>query len=294
MTPSTIIKKPRATGEAGRRARLERLERSIASHRAVRAAFGRAEDPDALRRTAEIFEVPDWAQGSVGLVDALFLYDMVACLRPGRIVEIGAASGASSAVLLHALHDAGSPLEGDAGPALVSIDLHRWCYFDRTRAVGSAVAEMAPALARGCLLHTNRTALDLGALVPGPDHALDHGLFDMAFIDGDHRHPAPTVDLLALAPFLRPGGWAILHDIDLPAAADRYERAHGVKVPWHHAGAQHLFDAWPWRKLRGELDGFNIGAVQLPDGPVTAADLRAAIDHPFEYTPSPAAAALLA
>jgi predicted O-methyltransferase YrrM len=268
--------------------RHDRLRRSAGAHRAVRSRFGAASDDAAVRRVAEYYAPPAWARGAIAIEDAMFLYDMVRCLRPRRVVEVGVASGASAAILLRALADCGAPLLDEGGsPALHSFDLHPFCYFDRARPVGGAAAEMAPDLARGMALHVRKTAADAAEMFAAEPLSL-------AFIDADHRHPWPTADVLALLPALRPGAWVVLHDIELPEYARRHERAHGTIVDWHQSGAQRLFDAWPFEKLRGVEGAFNIGAIRIPDDrPVTRADLQRVIDTPWETTPNPRALRIL-
>ena len=41
-------------------------------------------------------------------------------------------------------------------------------------------------------------------------------LFDAIMIDGDHLYPAVKTDTLLYAPFLRPGGFLLLHDSAIP------------------------------------------------------------------------------
>src|SRR5207244_870773 len=84
---------------------------------------------------------------------------------------------------------------------------------------------------------------------------------EIVFIDADHRHPAPLLDLLRLAPYMRRGGWSVLHDIRLGTIGRAASEA-GHTSRWGTAyGAEWLFDCWPFRKISGG----NIGAIQLPD-----------------------------
>ena len=84
---------------------------------------------------------------------------------------------------------------------------------------------------------------------------------EIAFIDADHRHPQPLLDLFRLAPFVRGGGWIVLHDIQLGTITRERIEA-GQSTGWEPIyGAEWLFDRWPFRKISGG----NIGAVQLPE-----------------------------
>jgi hypothetical protein len=83
---------------------------------------------------------------------------------------------------------------------------------------------------------------------------------EVAFIDADHRHPLVLLDLLRLAPYMRPDGWIILHDIQLGTLTREAMNA-GRKTPFEPVyGVEWLFNHWPFRKISGG----NIGAVQLP------------------------------
>jgi predicted O-methyltransferase YrrM len=256
------------------------------THRSVRSRFGLDEDDRTICRLTERLIVPGWVDGCVRPVDAMFLYDLIAGVGPNRIVEIGTASGVSAAVLLLALHDTGVPVVDASGrPAVLSFDLHPYCYFARTTPVGSAVAEMVPELAHGFRSHPRLLAPDVPGLLEGET-------VDMAFIDADHRHPCPTADLLALIPALSPGAWVALHDIALAEACEEHNRLTGDDADWNEHGAEWLFEHWPFEKLRGEpagnkIGGRNIGAIRIPsDRPVTPDDLRALIALPWETEPN--------
>lgn len=275
------------TAQADRRVAM--LDRNRQTHDAIRARFGRSAPPRALTAIARDYAMPEWSAGAVGVLDACFLYDLITAIRPTRLIEVGTASGGSTATILRALHEAAIPLTDDLGPVVRSYDLHPYCFSDRTRPVGAAVGELVAHLAHGVRLTTG-TSLDAARDLAG------YGA-QLAFIDAEHRHPWPTIDLLAILPALAPGAWVVLHDIDLPAAAVRYERAHHTTVDWHHAGAQWLFEAWPYETLAGLGGARNIGALAMPDHPTTRARLREqladAIARPCEIDPPPEAQALL-
>ena len=250
-------------------------------------------DRGVLERVAERYCPPVWAVGCVSVYDAAFLYDFVRALRPRRVVELGVASGGSTSLLLTAIADAGiEPVDERGEPTLQSFDLHPWCYFDRSRAVGSAVQEMAPELAHGLRLHTGKTAADAGRML-APDSV------PLAFIDADHRHPSPTADLLGLMPVLEPDAWVVLHDIMLAEAARRTEAKRGIKVDYgDQHGPEWLFERWPWEKIRGGTEGdrfgaANIGAIRLPGRKPRLEEFAELIALPWETTPEPRALAAL-
>ncbi len=317
--------------DAPARLRYATLVRNAATQRAVRDRFGLACDDEALQRLAGMFDIPGWVQGAISLADALFLYEMVRCVRPARVIEVGVAWGASTSVILFGLADTPAgpvplvdALGGEAGaalPAVHAFDLHPYCYFARSTPVGSGVQALVPHLARAVQFHTRQTAHEAGAMFAadpwgsGAERGesgrggLGRGGVRLALIDADHRHPCPTADLLALLPALAPGAWVVLHDIQLPRLAREHEMETGQRVPWNEHGAQHLFDHWPFEKFAGcaedgagrggapegpRIGGSNIGAIRIPaDRPITARDLKPIIGLPWETAPPERAAALL-
>jgi predicted O-methyltransferase YrrM len=252
----------------------------LENHAALRSRFGIDTDEAGVARMLERFRRPEWVTGSISAVDAVFLHDVIQSVRPRRIVEVGVASGCSSAALLMGLADAGIPLLHDDGTAaLHGFDRLDCCFFDRDRALAAGAFEMVPDLVCGLKLHPGETALDASRRFAGEPIAF-------AFIDADHRHPFPTADMLALAPVLARGAWVALHDINLVSVADAYEAETGETVDWRARGAEILFERWPFEKIACRAGHRNIGIVRLPaDRPLAAADLRDAIDQTWEAEP---------
>lgn len=186
---------------------------------------------------------PAWASGHITAAEAGFLADFVATCEPPSVVEIGVASGVSSAIILQALAVTERATKS-AVPRLFSFDVAERCYFDNARHVGEAVHEMVPDLSNLWSLSLGNV-LDAERILRGRDLAL-------GFIDADHRHPWPTVDFLGLLPIFRPGAWVVLHDV-------RLSQTYGPGPMYDNHGAEYLFDAWPWTKRRQG----NIGAVRL-------------------------------
>jgi predicted O-methyltransferase YrrM len=189
--------------------------------------------------------------GAIGMGDLLFLHAFVSVLAPKRIIEIGTLSGFSAALLADAvaLHQ---PSES-ASVVVDTIDLNQQCLTNQTKPVGFQIPELVPSLAGRIRVHAGKDACHVKQIARS-------GELELVFIDADHQHPRPTLDLLRVSPFVRPAGWVIIHDIELGALAERM-RAAGVSVE-HGApcGAQWLFEAWPFQKISGG----NIGALRLP------------------------------
>ncbi len=187
---------------------------------------------------------PKWGRGMITVDDARFLHELIVTIRPHVAIELGVASGCSSAAILEAIR---ACRQNSDGVWLHAFDIADRCYFDPSRPTGAAVAELTPwnlphyKFSVGDVLLARRLLTGLGA--------------PFAFIDGNHLHPWATADLLGLLPSLAPGAWVALHDIRLPLIEGRQgARGHGPR---------HLFDIWPGKKLQGGSND-NIGAIQLP------------------------------
>ena len=210
---------------------------------------------------------PAWAQGATSIRDAEFLLDMVRAHAPATVVELGVAAGVSSAYLLYALD---TLPDCPDGRLLVSCDIVPVCYFDEGRATGEAAEAIYPAPRARWMLDTNTDARRLS-------QTFAPGSVDLTFIDANHFHPWPLLDLLHLTVSARFGSWVVLHDINLPAIAPGCG-ASGVKL---------LFDEWPFEKLSGGGDGNNIGAVKLPvDRNRLIPFAGALLERPWEFAPT--------
>ena len=153
---------------------------------------------------------PKWVTGSISYYDTRFLFKTALEARSSVAVEIGTAAGFSTGVLCHAL-DFASRL-GLARPdfQVVSYDISRTFYADPQKLVGDATREeLSPQLLEHVAFRNPATALDVRK-----DYA-EQGI-DLLFIDANHQHPWPTLDLLVTLDVLRPGATVLFHDINLP------------------------------------------------------------------------------
>jgi hypothetical protein len=188
--------------------------------------------------------------GAIGGPEYFFLTAWASILAPVRAVEIGTSSGFSSAILAAALHRRHPQ---SCRPLVDTIDLHARYLVDQTRPIGFEIPELLPQLPDGVRVHTSRES-DFIRELAGRDELA------FVFIDADHQHPWPILDLLRVAPFVRSAGWVLLHDIQLGTMGVT-AREKGQPLP-HGApfGAEWLFNRWPLAKINGG----NIGALQLP------------------------------
>lgn len=199
--------------------------------------------------------------GTIEYRDALFLNAFVSILAPRRVLEIGTLGGFSAGIIAAAL----ARRHGNCDAIWVdTIDVSAQCVPDQTRPTGFEIAELFPELAPMIHMHIPADSSFVSQLARRDE-------LELAFIDADHRHPFPLLDLLRLAPYIRGDGWILLHDINF-GTMTRKAIAVGRPPGWEPVyGAEWLFDRWPFRKITtcspprwATGGGGNIGAVQLP------------------------------
>lgn len=230
---------------------LPEYEAAYARLAAMLQQSGKISPPGEVDFLRSIIERPFQYFGTIPSSDYFFLTAFVSILAPTRVVEIGTLTGFSAAIIAAALSrqpPAESPRWVD------TIDRVPDCFIDSSRPTGFEIAEAFPELAGMIRLHVPHDS-SLVRQIAAPDE------LELVFIDADHQHPLPLLDLLRVAPCVRPGGWIVLHDIRLATKA-RDANGNDPTLRWGAAGgAELLFESWPFRKISGG----NIGAVQLPN-----------------------------
>jgi stage V sporulation protein SpoVS len=202
--------------------------------------------PNELEFLRQIESRPRRYPGAIGSADARFLSALTSILRPPHAVEIGTLTGFSAALIAAAI---ARRYVTTNGLLVDTIDAREQCLIDETRPTGFEIAEIAPELAGIVRLHAPCDSQIIGQLAHREE-------LRFVFIDANHCHPYPLLDLLRCAPYTRPEGWVVLHDIQL-GISGRENSGAASTSPF---GAEWLFEAWPFRKISGD----NIGAVQLP------------------------------
>jgi predicted O-methyltransferase YrrM len=188
--------------------------------------------------------------GGIGSRDYFFLTCLVSILAPHRVIEIGTLTGFSAAIIAAAIYHQ----HGDRPDVTVeTIDSQTHCIIDTTRPIGFEMPDLIPDLVSSVRIHTGRES-DFAREIAAP------GEFGLAFIDADHRHPWPLLDVLRLAPYIQSGGWILLHDIQLGTYGETERDAGRELEGGTPFGAEWLFERWPFRKIRS----FHIGAIELP------------------------------
>jgi predicted O-methyltransferase YrrM len=210
--------------------------------------------------------------GGIGSRDSFFLTALISILAPRRVVEIGTLTGFSTAVIAAAI----DRQHGKASPPITveTIDADTHCMIDRTRPIGFEIPELVPDLVSKVLVHTGQGS-DFVSELAHP------GEFGLAFIDADHRHPWPLLDVLRLAPYVQKSGWIGLHDIQLGTYWKELKETGQSQEAGAPYGAEWLFERWPFRKIRS----FHIGAVELPSRKDALIPFALSLmEEPFEVT----------
>ncbi|EGJ51983.1 class I SAM-dependent methyltransferase [Desulfocurvibacter africanus] len=191
---------------------------------------------------------PQANYGQVSKTEAEFLLNAVFNEKPSCIVEIGSASGTSTAHLLTALN-----LLGGTGE-LLAFEILEHCYFDSTKRPGFILDTIFPQRSDRLQFHTGKCSFDLGDALQGRS-------IDFLFIDANHTHPWATIDTILALPFLSPNATVIYHDINL------HHRGGPTKV--HDKGPHNLFYHLPaaQKTVIGEFPYPNIGSLRIDTPP---------------------------
>lgn len=189
-------------------------------------------------------------EGCVSHLDARYLLARTLASGTDNVVEIGTASGVSTAVLCHALSLASRAGLINDDFKVHTYDLNGRYYANETKQTGEAAREMLPPELQSHIVFRSPVTAAAVAKDHGPD------ALDLMFVDADHRHPWPALDLLTTLDSLRRGAEVIFHDINLPVR-------HPEFADW---GAKHLFDGLTVEKQAYDVESVpNIGSVWIPD-----------------------------
>lgn len=123
--------------------------------------------------------------------ESYFLNGIIRYYKPKKVLEIGVASGTSSAVILNAIKDI-------EGAKLYSVDLSQRHYTMKNKQTGFAVEEFFPELS-----NLNKWELKTGKLVHEFIDEIGDGI-DLCLIDTIHERPGEILDYLMVLPYLSP------------------------------------------------------------------------------------------
>ena len=153
--------------------------------------------------------------------DSAFLCGVLKTFRPKKILEVGVAAGASTAIILQALEDIGAPYE------MHSIDLFakHWYYTNADMGFLATFAKEKNLINPDGLSGTHE--FHLGKILP---QVIDEigGDIDFVILDTIHRLPGEVLDFLTVLPYLTDNAVVVLHDVLLHQTAKPIENATGV------------------------------------------------------------------
>ena len=196
----------------------------------------------AMKSSQDMLErMPSWISGNISKADQPLLIGLTLLLKPVKVVEIGVASGWSGCLFIDALQKNNNNAE------YIGVDFSQQYFLDSTKETGSAIAQLFPE-------SDVKKRLLLGGYAIDYIDDIGKGV-DLAFIDGDHKHPWAILDLLSLLPVLSPDAYVLIHDINLSTYI-RHEQA--------NRGPKYLFECWPLEKIHSSQVLTMIGAIKLP------------------------------
>jgi hypothetical protein len=220
--------------------------------------------------------IPSDSDWGVSTEEGFFLFSMAAVLRPNLIVEVGTCSGNSTSFLLGGIRKEYLGRQSQPPIAVQAFDLAEYCEPVPTKRIGFAVSHMAPEMQTALQLNTSRTAVDIKDFCP-------KSFVELAFIDANHDHPYPLLDLIHLLSCMKKNAWIMLHDLNLPKYLREQEQEH-ERIGDH--GPAWLYRLWPGKKFSIGTKNNNVGAIQLPSDKSMLISLsEKLLRMPFERNP---------
>lgn len=182
--------------------------------------------------------------------DRAFLCGMIRQKRPRRILELGVAAGATTAVILNCIHVL------DLDCRLISVDYSEAWYRDSSRKTGFVAEEFKKKQPDYKFEHE----VFLGDVVAAHlDEICKDGKIDFLILDTAHSLPGEVLDFIACFPYLTEDAVVVLHDIALSHKVAGHSGAVATKLLFDTVKADKFYMKDPQ-----ESDGLaNIAAFQL-------------------------------
>lgn len=143
--------------------------------------------------------------------DSAFLCGAIKQFRPKKILEVGIAGGATTAIILQALEDLSEPYE------MHSVDVSSTLYHDRSKTTGFMATfalenNLLPPPPQSTLRGKHK--FHLGKYLP---QIIDEigGNIDFVVLDTVHFLPGEVLDFPVMLPYLKDGAIVVLHDVCL-------------------------------------------------------------------------------
>ena len=213
--------------------------------------------------------------GQITAGDGWFIGAWMAAIRPQAMIEVGVASGFSSALILSFAERL--DLLGNNGTAFLhSFDLME--VHANGGVTGDLLRRYFPHFEKHWNLTTKTTTAQMSF-----DALREMPLRTMAFLDGGHNHPWPTIDLAYLRRAVPQCEWALMQDTAMMERWIADAVIYQVPVPKPVRGVQLALNHWPGDKLVGTGPCYNMAAVRVPIGDVDETGyLKAVRTYPYE------------
>ena len=152
--------------------------------------------------------------------DSAFLCGVMKQFRPKKILEVGVAGGATTAIILQALEDFGAPYE------MYSLDIAERYHLDATKPTGF-LGTFAKEKIFGDL--RGKHEFHIGKFLP---QVIDEigGDIDCVILDTAHILPGEVFDFLAVLPYLKPNAVVVLHDVTENQRVVEQQNLHATTV----------------------------------------------------------------
>ena len=173
--------------------------------------------------------------GAIDGHDVGFIAGLMQAHGPKTVVEIGCASGLSTAMMSHLLSQMGSA-------RLHSFDLLDYFYASPDKPLGYLLDEGPDRSGVEVKINPGCTVLDVADRIDGK--------IDLCFIDASHEHPWPLIDTLAILPLMRPGGIIVHHDLQMYKGEGNF--ATGPKILLDQAFPDSLLRHWAVAPVAGQ------------------------------------------
>lgn len=215
--------------------------------------------------------------GPITAGDAFFIAAYMSAFRPKSMIEVGVCSGVSSAFILYAAHKLG--LAKDGKIFLQSIDLLR-LHGEAQHEVGRVVGMNYPSLAQYWELTVEVTAPTVALQHESLRKKIEAGTPTLAFIDANHMHPWPVVDVMSIAKMLPKDSWILMQDTQVMERWLANSVELGVPTPKPCRGVNLALSLWPGSKAMGWDMCYNMGALKLD---VNSKQIAHYVDNTMTY-----------
>ena len=194
-----------------------------------------------------------------------FLCGLIKQKNPQKVVEVGAAGGGTTSVIMNCLNLMNSSAR------MYSVDLNEKCYRRPNKSTGYQLAEV-----KGELCNYSNHKFLLGNVLATVIDEIGDGI-DFVVLDTVHSLPGELLDFLCILPYLKKDAIVVLHDVVLNLRRD--ERCYATKI---------VMDTVVGEKFYNYKDGnLNIGAIQVGDDTRKyIANVFSAFSISWNYVPS--------